>query len=218
MERRSRSAELVWRWARTLRPARVRGKTLPRLFFFTDPARTPDPEAVLRRLPRGAGVVFRAFGDPDAVRKGRRLARIARRRGLTLLAGADPALAACIGADGVHLPERAAREAHGLKRSRPGWIVTCAAHSRPAIVSARRAGADAAFLSPVFESASPSAGRPLGPLRFAALVSTARLPVYALGGVGAKTAPRLAKSGAAGLAAVEALGSEAGKEEAEPRT
>jgi thiamine monophosphate synthase len=33
----------------------------------------------------------------------------------------------------------------------------------------------------------------------------ARLPVYALGGVGARTARRLAGSGAAGFAAVEAL-------------
>ncbi len=70
---------------------------------------------------------------------------------------------------------------------------------------ARRAGADAAFVSPVFASASPSAGRPLGALRFAELVRGARLPVYALGGIDAAAARRLARSGAAGLAAVDAL-------------
>jgi thiamine-phosphate pyrophosphorylase len=202
---RSRSAEGLWRCARTLRPAQVGGKTLPRLFFFTDPARVPDPEAALRRLPRGAGVVYRAFGAPDAEARGRRLVRIARRRRLLLLAGADPGLAARIGADGVHLPERAARSALGLKRARPGWIVTCAAHSLVAIVCARRAGADAVFVSPVFPSASASAGRPLGPLRFARLVRSARLPVFALGGINAQTAQRIARSGAAGFAAVDAL-------------
>ena len=36
-------------------------KSLPNLLFFTDPVRTPDPEAIARRLPRGAGVVVRAF-------------------------------------------------------------------------------------------------------------------------------------------------------------
>jgi thiamine-phosphate pyrophosphorylase len=195
----------VWRWARTLRPARVRGKALPRLFFFTDPARTPDPEAVIRRLPRGAGVVYRAFGDPGAVEKGRRLVKAARRRGLLVLAGADAALAARIGADGVHLPQRMAAKARGMKRGRPTWIVTAAAHSGAAIAQARRSGADAAFVSPVFESASPSAGRPIGPLRFAALTVSAGLPVFALGGVGASTARRLAHSRAAGMAAVEAL-------------
>jgi thiamine-phosphate pyrophosphorylase len=184
---------------------RVRGKALPRLFFFTDPARTPDPEAVIRRLPRGAGVVYRAFGDPAAVAEGRRLVRAARRRGLLVLAGADAALAARIGADGVHLPQRMAARAPGLRRGRRTWIVTAAAHSETAIVGARRSGADAAFVSPVFESASPSAGRPIGGLRFAALTIRAGLPVFALGGVNAKTVRQLAHSRAAGVAAVGAL-------------
>jgi len=165
----------------------------------------PDPESVIRRLPRGAGVVYRAFGAPDAVERGRRLARLARSRGLLLLAGADPRLAARIGADGVHLPERDSRRAGGVKRARSDWIVTSAAHSAVAIVRARRAGADAVFVSPVFASASPSAGRPLGPLRFARLARGARLPVYALGGIDVATARRIAGSGAAGFAAVEAL-------------
>ena len=178
---------------------------LPQLFFFTDPARVPDPEAVLRRLPPGTGVVYRAFGAPDAVTRGRRLARIARRRRLLLLAGADAGLAAAIGADGVHLPERGAWAAAGLRRARPRWIVTCAAHSAGAIAHARRAGADAVFVSPVFASASPSAGRPLGSLRFAQLARGAGLPVYALGGIDARSARRIARSGAAGLAAVDAL-------------
>jgi thiamine-phosphate pyrophosphorylase len=178
---------------------------LPRLFFFTDPARVADPEAVARRLPRGAGVVFRAFGAPDAEARGRRLARIARRRGLLLLAGADADLAARIGADGVHLPERRAWAAGALRRARPGWIVTGAAHSAAAIARARRAGADAVFVSPVFASASASAGRPLGALRFAQLVRGAGLPIYALGGIDAASARRIMRSGAAGFAAVDAL-------------
>ncbi|HXQ13528.1 MAG TPA: thiamine phosphate synthase [Caulobacteraceae bacterium] len=203
--RRARSLETVWRWARTLRPARVGGKALPRLFFLTDPARTPDPEAVIRRLPRGAGVVYRAFGDPRAVVDGRRLVKAARRRGLLLLAGADANLAARIGADGVHLPQRMAMKARGLKRSHRTWIITAAAHSGAAIATARRNGADAVFVSPVFESASPSAGRPIGSLRFAALTGQARMPVFALGGLNANTTRRLAGGRAAGFAAVEAL-------------
>jgi thiamine-phosphate pyrophosphorylase len=170
---------------------------------------------VLRRLPRGAGVVYRAFGDPLAVAKGRRLALSARRRGLMLLVGADAGLAAAIGADGVHLPERAAAKAGAIRRARPSWIVTCAAHSRHAIVRARRSGADAVVVSPVFASASPSAGRPLGPLRLAQIVTGAGLPVYALGGVSAATARRLIRSGAAGMAAVEALSA---AEDGPPRT
>ncbi|HEY5410558.1 MAG TPA: thiamine phosphate synthase [Caulobacteraceae bacterium] len=180
-------------------------KRLPALIFMTDPVRTTDPEAVAERLPRGSAIVFRAFGASDAVRQGRALARIARRRGLLLLAGADPALARAIGAQGVHLPERRSCVAGALKRGRPGWLVTAAAHGEAAARRALAAGADAVLVSPVFESRSPSAGRPLGPVRFAALVGRAGGPVYALGGVKATTAARLIGTGAAGLAAVEAL-------------
>jgi thiamine-phosphate pyrophosphorylase len=73
------------------------------------------------------------------------------------------------------------------------------------MLRARRAGVDAIVVSPVFASASPSAGRPMGARAFAVLVREARLPVYALGGVNAGTARALPRSGAAGLAAIEAL-------------
>jgi thiamine-phosphate pyrophosphorylase len=200
-----RSAAALWRTARTLRPARVRGKPLPRLLFLTDPARTPEPQAAIERLPRGAAVIYRAFGARDALAIGRKLARAARRGGVLFLVGADAALAARLGADGIHLPERSARAAAGIKRTRPTWLVTCAAHSAAAVVRAGRAGADAVVVSPVFESRSPSAGRPLGALRFRQLTRAARTPVYALGGVNAQTARQLIGSEAAGIAAVDAL-------------
>ncbi len=52
----------------------ARGSALPPMLFFTDPERTPSPERVMERLPRGAGVVFRAFGRPDALDQGRSVA------------------------------------------------------------------------------------------------------------------------------------------------
>jgi thiamine-phosphate pyrophosphorylase len=197
--------ELLLRAARRLRTGDARARRLPTLLFLTDPERTPQPWLIAERLPRGAGVVFRAFGRPDAVETGLRLKAVARRRGLVLLAGADVALARAIGADGVHLPQRLAHRARALRRARPGWIVTAAAHGLPAILAAARAGASAVLVSPVFESRSPSAGAPLGTVRFAALARGAGVPVYALGGIDGGTARRLIGSGAAGLAAVEAL-------------
>src|SRR5437879_13481364 len=92
---------------------------LPSLLFFTDPARTPDPETIARRLPPGAAVIFRAFGAADAEARGARLLAIARDRKLKLLIGADAGLAARLGADGVHLPERSAHRARRLKAVHP---------------------------------------------------------------------------------------------------
>lgn len=186
--------------AQRLRPARLPAKPLPRLLFLTDPDRTPDPEAVLETLPPEVGVIFRPFGAPAAVTQGRRLAAIARRRGLTLLAGADPDLALAIGADGLHLPERLAQELPALRAAHPDWILTAAAHGPAGLIAA-----DALLVSPVFPSNSPSAGAPLGVEAFADLVAAAPAPVYALGGVTAETAARLEFTGAAGLAAIEAF-------------
>ena len=173
--------------------------------LMTDPARVPDPVAAVQRLPRGSAVVFRAFGAADAVVEGRRLAHAARRRGVILLAGADPALALAIKADGVHLPERLLHLAGALRRAHPRWLITVAAHGEAAARRARLSGADAVVISPVFASRSPSAGRPLGTVRFAALARGAGTPAFALGGVNAANAARLVGSGAVGIAAVEAL-------------
>jgi thiamine-phosphate pyrophosphorylase len=156
------------------------------------------------RLPKGAAVVFRPFGQARALRQGPALRALARRRGLTFLVGADARLAGRLKADGVHLPERLAHRAGAIRRAHPGWLVTAAAHSARAVFAARRAGAMAVVISTVFPSRSPSAGRPLGPLRFAALSRLA--PAYALGGVNARTARRLVATQAIGLAGIEGLG------------
>lgn len=173
--------------------------------MVTDPARTPDPERLARRLPRGSGIIFRAFGAPDAAERGLQLRRIAWRRGLVLLVGADPALARACRADGVHLPERLAGRARALRIAQPRWRITTAAHSMTAARTAARAGCEAALVSPVFASNSPSAGRPIGRLRLATLVRTAPLPIIALGGLNAKNARGLSATGVRGLAMVEGL-------------
>jgi thiamine-phosphate pyrophosphorylase len=191
---------------RARRPAKP-GLRLPALWLVTDPARTPDPVAAARALPRGAGVIYRPFGAAGALETALALKQVAVRRGLVLLVGADARLAAAAGAHGVHLPERLARQAPDLRRAHPRWLITGAAHDRAAILRARRLGLDAVLVSAVFPSRSPSAGAPLGPIRFAALIRGAGVPAIALGGVNARTAPRLIDTGARGLAAVEALAS-----------
>ena len=167
---------------------------------MTDPRRTHEMERTIAALPRGWGVIYRHFGAPERLETAKRIARLCRGR-LVFLVAADPQLALAVHADGVHWPEAK------LRRVRPGnprWIETASAHSRAALVRAARQGVDAAILSPVFESASPSAGKPLGPLAFRLLARSAPLPVYALGGISARTAAR-AMSSAAGFAAIDGI-------------
>lgn len=177
----------------------------PALILITDRARAGDPLPAVRRLPRGACVLLRDYDHPDRAALARRLAAACRRRGLALLVAGDGELAARVGAAGLHLPEHDAGAARCWRRRFPGWWITAAAHSGPAVRRAAALGADAVLLAPAFATRSHPDARPLGPLRFAAITRDATVPIYALGGVGAQSARRLVGIGAAGLAAIGGL-------------
>ncbi|MEN5052768.1 thiamine phosphate synthase [Brevundimonas naejangsanensis] len=201
----SEEAQSLWDAARALAlTAPQGGRTLPPLLFFTDPARTPRPWETAARLPAGAGVVFRHFGAADRVETGQRLREATHRAGVRLLVGLDAELAEQIGADGLHLPERALSAAWALSGRRPDWLLTGAAHSTEAVRTAR--DLHALVLSPVFPAGGASSIKsPLGLEGFSALAALAPCPVYALGGITAANASLLAASSACGLAGVEAI-------------
>lgn len=172
---------------------------------MTDPVRTPDVLAYAAGLPKGCALIYRHFGRDDRFVEAAKLSAIARERGLTLLIAADPDLAAACDADGVHWPARCFCDASRWRQAHGDGVMTMAAHDRRELERAARAGADAAFLSPVFETRSHAGTNGLGVLRARRLVRTAPLPVYALGGITADTAKRLAGSGFSGLAAIGGL-------------
>lgn len=181
--------------------ARNGRRGLPPALLLTDHLRLPDPLPAARRLPRGFGIVLRHYAVAGRDAMARDLVRLA---GRPVLVAGDLGLALRARARGLHLPEGG----RPPRRPRPrGFLVTMAAHSLPALRRARALGVDAVLLSPVFPTASHPGAATLGPLRFAALVRLAALPVYALGGVTATTARRLMASGAVGFAAIAGLSS-----------
>jgi thiamine-phosphate pyrophosphorylase len=198
--------ETLARGARRLGSGRRLGKRWPSLLFFTDPDRTPDPVGIILRLPRGSGVVYRAFGSRSAVEDGRQVARAARRRGLVFFVGADSRLAARLGADGLHLPQRESGRLGRNSQLKRRFLLMAAVHNEPALRRARLAGIEALVISAIFSSQSPSAGQPKGPRLLARLIRQAGLPTYALGGINAETIKHLKGTGAVGVAAVGALG------------
>ena len=183
---------------------RAAGSDLPALVLMTDDVRLADPLPAARALPAGSAVILRHYRAPERAALARSLAAIARRRGLVLLVGEDPALARRVGAHGVHLPERAIGRA-GAVRWHKDWMITAAAHSPAALRAAAAAGADAALLSPLFPTVSHPGVRPHGLHRFAALANASPLPVYALGGIGRDHARLLQSSGAVGIAGIGGL-------------
>jgi len=177
---------------------------LPRLIAMTDPDRESDPVALIERLPAAAAVIFRHYGNPDRDHLAAVGMAAANRRGVYFLVADDVRLAGRIGADGVHFPEHRIRRRDrrvGTALSRFP-LVTAAAHSRRAALAAEWAGVDAVILSPVFPTPSHPERAAMGPLRFALAAFDMRVPVYALGGVKAANAGRLAAAGAYGLAGI----------------
>jgi thiamine-phosphate pyrophosphorylase len=196
--------EAVHKMARALarRASRARGEAwrpdlVPALVLMSDPVRAPDLAALAGRAPKGAWLLARSFGAaPD-------LSGV--RAGLSVLATVPPRLARQQGLAGVHWPARRL----GLRqRSAVGGLFeTASAHSAREALLAARQGITVLLVSAVFASASPSAGRPLGPVRLARLIRavTAAAPkvaVLALGGVNATRVRRLAGTGASGVAGV----------------
>lgn len=138
---------------------------------------------------------------PSSAAAGPRYFRLEALRELTGQAGAAlfvkerADLALAVGADGLHLGERAiaSRDARlfGLPLSR-------ACHDRSGLIAA---DSDLALLSPVAAPSSKTlVGEALGVEGFSRLIAGLSLPVYALGGVTPALAGPLKRAGAAGLA------------------
>jgi thiamine-phosphate pyrophosphorylase len=178
---------------------------LPTLVLMTDDERLLTPLIAARNLPRGSMVIVRARRSSHRAKLAHSLRPVARARGLILLVANDPSLADRIGAQGLHLSEANAREACTWRARRPRWLITSTAHTLAACASAKRLGADAAFLSPVFTTASHPGVRCLGAARARVIAHQATIPIYALGGMNAQTAMRLACAPFVGIAAIGAL-------------
>jgi thiamine-phosphate pyrophosphorylase len=174
-----------------------RQPALPRIWLVTDKRNDAALAAVLARLPRGSGLIFRHYHLSKAERRARfaRLLRIARRRGHTVGLSGDAAAARRWGADAAYgAPRQLARG--------PATLRLVTAHSLREIAAAHRARADAVVLSPAFATRSHPGGKVLGPIRFRLLAARALVPVIALGGMGK---PRARRLNAAHWAAIDSL-------------
>ena len=161
-------------------------QTLPCLWLVTDRRNDAVLERAIARLPRGSGVIFRHHHQEGPQRRCRfeMLARIARRYGHRIVLAGDVRTARRWGADGAY---GAARQLHGGGR----LLRLATAHGLGEIGAARRIGADAVLLSPVFPTRSHPGGKALGPVRFRLIARHAPLPSIALGGMNHATARRL---------------------------
>lgn len=128
--------------------------------------------------------------------------RFARYGGSVALLSGDPADAARLGYDGVHLPGAAIDQIGVAKEL--GLLVGLSAHSVAEALRASKDGADYVTASPVWPTPSkPGYGPALGVDGLAAICRSVSLPVLALGGV---TPDRVADAVGAGAYGVATMG------------
>ncbi|HEV7342153.1 MAG TPA: thiamine phosphate synthase [Sphingopyxis sp.] len=169
----------------------VRRHPLPRQWLFSDERLTIGVVWLAALLPPGSGIVLRH----DSLARGarwrllRRLMRVARTRGLTVLIAGAPEMAHRWGADGVHLRQLDARRA--AQAHRLGLIVTMPVHSAREARRARRARADGVFISPLYPTRSHPGAPALGRAAWLRLVRLAGGQMIALGGMTAARARQL---------------------------
>ena len=165
-------------------------------------AASPVTEHVARIATSGATWVWLRDRDMPARERAdlaRALQAILVPLGGTLTVGADPALAAAVGAGGVQVrgPDAVAEARACLG---PTALIGVSAHGLAEVRAARAVGADYATLSPIFASASkPGYGPALG-LAGLGEAASCGLPLIALGGIARENASACMGVGAAGIA------------------
>lgn len=154
-----------------------RRQPVPILWLMTDERLGDGLWVAIDRLPRGAGIVFRHYGTPEADRRRifAKVTRIARARGLVVVrAGKTPMR----GEMGTH--NRFGR-----------GIVTVSVHRRMEAVAARRMGADVLFVSPMLATRSHIGAREVSNVRAMLIVRGVPGTRIALGGMDAARFRRL---------------------------
>ena len=177
---------------------------LPRILVITDRVQVRTAvEDVVREICSKAGctwVLLRERDMPLLERRhmAERLRVITNECGAQLSISRDAALAADIGADGVHVQK--VMDVSGIRAQLPkGWIGV-SAHNLAEVRMAKEVGANYVTLSPIFPTESkPGYGPPLG-LESIRQASDLGIPIFALGGVTPRSAHACIEAGAYGIA------------------
>lgn len=218
---------LAWVTPQALDPARfppadhpaIMALRLPSLYLIT-PQPAPDPtQATERRaletylarldaaLERGVGLVqLRAhhLAAPAYAALARDVAHRCRHAGVFVVLNGAPEHLAGLPADGWHFTSARLRSLRERPRAAPPWLgASC--HTGADLAAVQALGLDYALLSPVQATQSHPEATPLGWDGFAHLVNDARVPVYALGGLGRADVTTAWRHGAQGVAAIRSL-------------
>ncbi|MEJ2481506.1 MAG: Nudix family hydrolase [Acidihalobacter sp.] len=186
--------------------------SLPHRYMITpEPAGAGDAAFIARlraRLDADVRLVqlrAKTLSDDELLSLSQEVLRHCEACGAKLLLNASPELALRAGAHGVHLSAgRVAALAQGRALLPPELIVGASCHDEVELSRAEALEADYVLCSPVLPTNSHPGAPALGWDRFATLCAAARVPVYALGGVGPADLSRIRDCGGHGAAGITA--------------
>jgi 8-oxo-dGTP diphosphatase len=145
------------------------------------------------------GMVYLRTSDPDTVSQ--ETISALQSKGISVIAGLK---ALDLSPDGIHLKSSQLM----TLVDRPdvgGNLLSASCHNLEEIEKANQLGLDFIFLSPVKATLTHPEANPLGWLRFAGLVESACMPVYALGGMTSNDISLVKECGGQGIAAITGL-------------
>lgn len=193
--------EILRRFAARL-TARNRKCRVPALVLFTDDDRPVDWIEAASALPREAAIIIRSRDAKTREALAKSVLAVAKPRGIRLAIADDAKLAIRLRAAGLHIPEAAASQFATFRRLMPASFLTVSAHGERGLVKTSRMKADAAFLSPMFDTQSHPGASFLGSVRWARLNNGRNAPAFALGGINGRSVLKAIAAGASGIAVI----------------
>ncbi len=183
-----------------------------RVYLITDRTQAPGGDilgVVAAALDGGIRAVQlreKDLGGRDLFRLAEAMRRLTARYGARMLVNDRIDVAYAAGADGVHLgggsiPAADARKLLGVRA-----LIGRSAHNGAELAAAEAEGADFATFGPVYATPSKARyGPPVGVAALAAACGSAKIPVFALGGVGPGNMQETLIAGAFGIALISAV-------------
>jgi thiamine-phosphate pyrophosphorylase len=183
-----------------------------RIYLVTDRKLCPGGDivgAVGKALEGGVRAVQLREKDlpgRELFRLASRLRRLTEAHGAMLLINDRVDVAMAVGADGIHLGVLSLPPGEARRLLGPSAVIGCSAHNAEELREAEAGGADFATFGPVYPTPSKAAyGSPVGIPALAAACRSARLPVFAIGGVGLGNLGETLRAGCFGVATISAI-------------